>query len=180
MFWQQFFVHQTGVFTIGHDAYLKEVKCMEAVTILNSSNFVMKLVGMLLSLFVFASPSPSFLLVDTELKKPAGQANDFGLEQYTKKKFPIYSADVDAVIEASEKVAKMLEQQKDFTFDTVLANHTAFILNTEVDFFYKVITVRVVTVIEKGMSFSFELVKKESNSRKMQRRLLDFSDYLSK
>ena len=175
-----FFFHQTSGFTVAKIRTLKKVKCIEAITILNSSNFVMKLVGMLLSLFVFAGPPPSFLLVDTELKKPAGQANDFGLEQYTKKKFPIYSADVDAVVEASEKVAKMLEQQKDFTFDTVLANRTAIILNTETAFFYKVITVRIVTVVEKGTSFSFELVKKESNSRKMQRRLLDFSDYLSK
>ena len=140
----------------------------------------MKLLGMLLSLFLFDSPPPSFLLVDTEFKKPTSQTDEFGVEQYTRKKFPIYSADVDVVVEASEKVARMLEHQKDFTFDTVLANRTAFILNTETDLFYKVITVRIVTVIEKGMSYSFELVKKESNARKMQRRLLDFSDYLSK
>ena len=36
----------------------------------------------------------------------------------------------------------MLERETDFTFDTVMANHTAFILNTEIDHYYKVTTVR--------------------------------------
>jgi hypothetical protein len=141
----------------------------------------MKLIGMLLSLVLFNNPPTSIVLIDTELKKPAGQTDDFSFDHYAKKQFPVYSADVKEVAETSEKVARMLEKQNDFTFDTVMANHTAFILNTEEINYYKVVTVRLVTSIEeKSMSFSFELVKQESNTRKMQKKLLDFSDYLSK
>ena len=141
----------------------------------------MKLVGMLIWLFLFSSPHPSVLLVDTNLKKPAGQTDDFGLEHYTRKQFPIYSTDVAAVAEAAQKAAKMIELQTDFSFDTVLANHTAIILNTDTKLYYKVVTVRVVTLIEeKKVSYDFTLVRLEADRRKAQMKLLDLADYLSK
>ena len=75
----------------------------------------------------------------------------------------------------------MIGHNDEFSFDSVLANRTAVIINTERDGFYKVITVRLVTVIEDlGMSFDFVLVKKESDKRKIQKKLLDFAGYLSK
>ena len=140
----------------------------------------MKLFGMLLSLLLVNPPHPLVMLIDTNLKKPAGQTNDFGFEHYSKKQFPVYSTDVAAVALAAEKAAKLIEHQTDFSFDTVLANRTAIVLNSDVEFHYKVITVRVVTEIEeKKVSFDFELVHKEANRRKAQKKLLDFADYLS-
>lgn len=141
----------------------------------------MKLIGMLLSLLLVTNPHPTVSLIDTGLKNPMSHTDDFTLEHYTKKKFPIYSTDIKAVAEISEKVAKMIWQTTDFSFDTVMANRSCIIINTEMEYNYKVITVRAVTVIEEQhMSFDFELVKRESDIRKAQKRLLDFSGYLLK
>ena len=141
----------------------------------------MKLLGMLLSL-VLANPSqPTISLIDKNLKKPIGQTHDFNVENYVQRLFPVYADDVSTVAATVDDVVRLIGRDRDFSWDTVRANHSYFILNTEVVDYDKVITIRLGTSVEAiRMSFDFELVKMECDIRKAQRKLLDFADYLSK
>jgi hypothetical protein len=139
----------------------------------------MKLLGMLLPvLFLHTHPDP-VLLVDTGLKKPVGQTENFTVQHYLQRKFPVYADDLTAINKATDKVAKMLSRESQFNYDTVFANRTVFVLNTTEEYNYKLVTVRAVTLMEdSNTSFDFELVSKESNSRKAQKKVLDFANYL--
>ena len=120
------------------------------------------------------------LLIDTGFKSPAKSTEDFTWEQYIQKKFPIYAEDREIIIAAAEKTAKKLNSDIPCSiFDTIRANHSNFIIYMQCEP-YKMVTVRIQTTLEeKKMSCDFELIKNEGNSRKAQKKLLDFADYLS-
>jgi hypothetical protein len=141
----------------------------------------MKPLLLILLLTSFSKPPASILKIDTEFKKPISSAADFTIDDYFKRTFPIYAADLASVIQATEKVVKKLEQEAEcFSTDTVRANRTTFIIFHNCENL-KGVSVRVNTrVNEQNAHFDFELVRSEGNRRKAQRRLLEFSSYLEK
>ena len=140
----------------------------------------MKLAVVLLSLSLLSKPPATLIVIDTDLKKPVTHSDNFTVEQYFKKSFPIYSADVDAVIKATEKAAKLIEQETGcYTTDTIKANQTTLFIHTNCEK-NKIISVRLTTRLEaSGTTFGFEVVKNEDNKRGAQRKLLDFVNYLA-
>jgi hypothetical protein len=140
----------------------------------------MKLIALLLTLTLFHEPPATLIVVDRNLKNPPGYTDDFTIDDYFKRNFPIYSADVDAVIKAAQKTAKIIDQRKEYNgSDTIKANQTTFILTTKSEE-EKTVTVRLITVLEeKDLSFEFVLVRKEDDNRQAQRKLIDFATYLT-
>lgn len=137
----------------------------------------MKLIMLFLSLH-FLTPTRSILVIDRELKNPASYSDDFTVNHYLKKNFPIYSADLNMVIQTTEQILKKAERPINYyTSDTTQVNQTTFIVDKDPG--DKTINVRLTTRLAgKNMSFDFELIRKETNKRKVQRRLLDFISYL--
>jgi hypothetical protein len=132
----------------------------------------------LLSLSFINTPLGGLTVIDMNLVQPVTEETNFMMDSYFKRKFPINSVDLKAVIAASEKAARLLDSKKVFTTDTLLKAGTTFIINTNEDV-NKTITVRLITALEGGsVSFSFDLVKREVNRRKAQRKLADFGAYL--
>jgi hypothetical protein len=140
----------------------------------------MKLIALFLTLTLFHEPPATLIVVDRNLKTPPGYTDDFTIDDYFKRNFPIYSADVDVVIKAAQKTAKIIDQRKEYNgSDTIKANQTTFILTTKSEE-EKTVTVRLITVIEeKDLSFEFVLVRKEDDNRQAQRKLIDFATYLT-
>jgi len=141
----------------------------------------MNLIFFLLSISLLAQPPATILVIDTYLREDVGAINDFTQEQYFKKKFPIYSSDLEKVVAAAEEAAQLLNRGTTcYKSDTIQANRTTFIIHTNCER-NKEVTVQLITTIEgRYTSFDFELVRKEDNMRKAQRRILDFAMYLEK
>lgn len=120
------------------------------------------------------------LLIDMDGKKPLRPATEFSVEQYITRNFPIYAADLPALIEATEKAAKLIDRHRNCnSVDTLKANHTLLLVQTSCAEI-RTVTVRLVTKSgEQGFWCNFELVRKEQDERTAQRKLLDFSGYLS-
>ena len=141
----------------------------------------MKLLVMLLSIALVKPFQPTIAVIDKNLKKPISQTQDFNVENYMQKQFPVYFDDVKTVAATVDDVVRLIGRNHDFNWDTVRANHSYFILNTETMDNDKVISIRLATPVESiRMSFDFELVRMECDIRKAQRKLLDLADYLSK
>lgn len=139
----------------------------------------MKLLLLILPFSFLHYPETKFVLIDRQLKKPAIHTEEYTLDQYISRTFPIYTKDITAVIAAAETVAKKLEQKMECDqSDTVEANHTRFIITSSCQP-YQSVSVRLLTQIEEQkIFFRFELIKEEDN-RKAQRVLLDLSSYLA-
>lgn len=135
---------------------------------------------LLLFCFGFANHTPTpMLLIDKNLKKPAQISESFSLELYFKNTFPIYASDVNVVSDGAEKVAKKIYQGIGcYTTDSIMANRSLFIIHTECDR-GKEVTVRLVTKMDEA-TIDCVLLNKESNMRKAQEKLLNFSAYLKK
>lgn len=140
----------------------------------------MKLLLLLLSVSLFSPPKAKFVLIDRGLKKPPVEAEQFAMDRLTFRTFPIYSEDVATVAAAAETAAKKLQQKMEcIQTDTVTANHSWFIITSTCQP-YPSITVRLRTRIdEQKLTCDFELIQGEFDYRKIQRQLLDFSEYLS-
>ncbi len=138
----------------------------------------MKLFAMLLSVSIVSTDTPGTLVVmDRAMNNPAVYMEDFTLNNYFKKQFPVYTADLDVVVEAAEKAAKILSQSTGEPLAEVIsANHTTFKIAAYQD--SKAVSVRFTTTLENGVSYSFELVRLET-IRTAQRKLLDLAAYLS-
>src|SRR5688500_15896662 len=103
----------------------------------------MKPLLLLLLLASFSNPPASIMMIDTELKKPAGSTIDFTIQDYFKRNFPIYSEDLASVIAATETVVKKIGQEGTcYSTDTVRANHTMFIIFNNCENL-KTVTVRI-------------------------------------
>ena len=140
----------------------------------------MKLLSLLLCTGLFAALPVQLLVIDMDGKKPLLAASEFSMEQYLLRSFPIYAADLKAVIKATEEAAKIIDRKMACNaVDTVQASHTLIILRTNCAERRR-LTVRYVTRIEEQHFLcDFELVRNEEDERKAQQKLLDFSDYLS-
>ncbi|GAA4746404.1 hypothetical protein [Flavisolibacter ginsenosidimutans] len=136
---------------------------------------------LLLCSITLSHPAPlSLLVLDMNGKKPPRPATEFSMEQYLSRHFPIYTSDLKAVIDASVKAAKFIDQKPACNaVDTVRAAHTVLIVRTDCSH-VKSITVRYVTKIDDPKFLcDFELIKNEEDFRKAQVKLLDFVTYLS-
>lgn len=134
---------------------------------------------LLLLLLAFVTASPGILMIDTGLKNEIKTTDDFTIEDYFRRSFPIYEEDVAEVIEATEKMAKVIDRNLLCT-DTIRANRTVLYLNMNCET-KKGISVRLLTKIEgKNMFFDFEVVRNEESRRIAQQRLLDLASYLSR
>jgi len=137
---------------------------------------------MKLLLLLFSSialSSPGILVIDIGMKHEIKATEDFTIEDYFKKSFPVYADDITAVINATEKIARSIDRNT-ACVDTVYANRTMVYMKKNCDGDQS-ISVRFVTKMEdKNMYFDFELVRKETDRRLAQQRLLDFAAYLSK
>ncbi len=138
----------------------------------------MQVLFWLLSLSIIQAPPDRFIVIDMNLTQPANEEADFTIDNYFKRKFPIKSGDIKSVIAAADKAAKLLDSKKTFTIDTLLNGQTTFIICANDDEF-KTVSARLITVLEgSNISFAFELLRKEDDRRKAQRKLLDFAAYL--
>ena len=137
----------------------------------------MKLLFLLLASFAF-NHSPSIFMIDTGMKAEKKTTEDFTLDDYFKRSFPVYVDDINAVIEGAEKIAKAIDRNDRCEY-SIDANHTTIYLKKDCEN-TQAFSVRFVTRLEnKKMSFDFELFRNE-NRRQAQQRLLDFAAYLSK
>ena len=140
----------------------------------------MKMILLLASLLIWDKPTAPLLLVDTELKKPAKQVDTFTTEQYLQRGFPVYASDVDALIDAADKVVRQIETAPEcYRIDTIPTAHSVFYLVRDCDQGRHITVSLVTTVEESGTSYGFTIVKREMDRRKAQQKLLDFAMYLN-
>lgn len=124
--------------------------------------------------------SPAYLLVDKDLKKPVVHAEEFTTEQYLQRNFPVYAADVNAITDATDLAVRAIDKYAACkTLNTIVAAHTTFLIEKECEGSGR-ISVTLITEIENNhTSYSFALVRDESDIRKVQRKLLDFATYIN-
>lgn len=145
----------------------------------NTKQFTMKLLFALLALWL-ATTNPTYLVVDRNLKKPVAYSASFTTAQYLQQTFPVYKADVEAVVDAVDQALKVVEKPVTAQMqDTITAAHTTFLIRKYVGIPTAVDVVLLTTVSEIHTSFSFSLVRQETDLRSVQRRLLDFATYLN-
>ena len=144
---------------------------------LNPQIIDMKLFLLLLSMATYSSTP--ILVIDTGLKNEVKLADDFTLEMFFNRTFPLYTEDLDAIIAGTEKLARTIDRGE-ICRDTIRTNRTNIYLNMHCDE-KKSVTVRYVTTIEGAQqTFDFALFRNEASNRKAQLKLLDFSAYLSR
>lgn len=137
----------------------------------------MKLLILLIT-FAFTNP-PGILMIDIDLKKEIKTAEEFTIDDYFQKNFPVYAEDIQAVIDGAEKIAKSIDRNEQCEY-SINANHTVIYLKKNCDTDQS-FSVRFVTKLnEQKTYFDFELVRKEKDRRAAQKRLLDFAAYLSR
>ena len=141
----------------------------------------MKILAAFVTLLLFWSNLSPIMVIDRDFKKPVRYTNNFTPDLYFQRNFPLYSADLDAMIEATDKAAKKIDHGIACgTMDTISANRTNIYISTGCNQ-PKTISILLVTRIENTQTdYSFELVRKESDMRLAQRKLLDFTTYLTK
>jgi len=139
----------------------------------------MKILFAFLTLLL-AHANPPYLVVDRNLKKPLTSASAFTTEQYLQQTFPVYKAEVDEIIEAIDLAVKAVGKASDAeTQETITAAHTNIIIKKNVTGTATIEVVLVTNIDAIHTSFSFALVRQETDVRKAQRRLLDFAVYLN-
>lgn len=139
----------------------------------------MKLLFAFLTLLLVQA-NPPYLVVDRNLKKPLTSASAFTTEQYLQQTFPIYQAEVDEIIEAVDVAVKAVEKSSDTeTQETIQAAHTNILIRKNVGGTATIEVVLITSIDAIHSSFSFALVRQETDVRKAQRRLLDFARYLN-
>ncbi|MBB1283740.1 hypothetical protein HRH25_05075 [Flavisolibacter sp. BT320] len=132
------------------------------------------------ALFVaFHSTPTPLMIVDKNMKKPLKAVTEYTTQDYMRRTFPIYTADKSAIIAASDKAAKWIEQAESCnTADSIYTPHTLFVLSTDCNGGPNV-TVRLYTqVAETATTYSFTLIENETDKRKAQERLMDFATYI--
>jgi len=124
--------------------------------------------------------TPPYLLVDRDLKKPLSEASTFSTEQYLQRTFPVYKTDVNEIIDAVDLALKAVEKNTEGeTRDSISAAHTTIVIEKNVSGNNDVNIILVTTLAELHTTFSFALVRSETDVRKAQRRLLDFATYIN-
>lgn len=122
----------------------------------------------------------SFIIVDRDLKKPAEPAANFSLERYLQRRFPVYAAEVQALIEEADKAVKSLDTDSCGRRQEWHTPHTTIFVEQKCDDL-KVVNITLITDVEDlSSSFSFALLRNETSRHRAQRVLLDFAAYLNK
>jgi hypothetical protein len=130
---------------------------------------------------IFFNSAPSHLMVlDKNLKKPIRAANEFSIQDYMHRNFPIYATDKEAIIMAADQAAKWIEQvQPCYTADSIQTPNSFFVVVTDCEE-GMAYSVRLFTrVAENATVYSFTLVENEPSKRKAQQRLMDFATYIN-
>jgi hypothetical protein len=139
----------------------------------------MKLLLAALSLLFLQQPNDPLLVVDKDLKKPLAHASEFTTQLYLQRLFPVYEADVQAIVETTDNAVKWIDKEKACSSATKLtAARTTFLIEVSCEESRKINVVLVTQVKETNTSFSFALTRNEEDLRKVQRKLLDFATYL--
>ena len=137
----------------------------------------MKLLILLLAVAFISAPR--ILLIDIGMKNEIKSADDFTIDDYFKKSFPVYADDVQAVIDGTIKMAKTINRNE-VCADTINANHTMIYLRKDCGS-NQAVSVRFVTKLEgKNTYFDFELVRGETDRRMAQQKLLNLAEYLGR
>jgi hypothetical protein len=138
----------------------------------------MKLIIAAVGVLLYATPDPSLLVLDKQLKKPIHATSEFTTTHYLQQFFPVYEAEVEALLQATDIAVKRMEKTVCYSVDTIATPHTTILVKTECDNVRK-ISVTVITRIEEtNTAFGYNLVEKEENKRKAQQKLLHFATYL--
>lgn len=140
----------------------------------------MNLVTALLSFLLFSGVPNALLVVDKDLKKPPSFTNDFTPQLYLQRTFPVYAAEVNALVKSTDEAVKWMDKEQGCESGaTLTAGHTAIRIEVRCRA-YRTVTITLLTTIEEAStSYSFPLVKEEADLRKAQRRMLDFATYLT-
>lgn len=139
----------------------------------------MKLLLAALSLLFLQHPNEPLLVVDKDLKKPPAHASEFTTQLYLQRLFPVYEADVQGVVETTDKAVKWIDKEQSCHSATRLtAARTTFLIEVSCEESRKINVVLVTQVEETNTSYSFALARNEDDLRKVQRKLLDFATYL--
>jgi hypothetical protein len=119
-------------------------------------------------------------VVDKNLRKPPEYTNTFTAQHYLQRGFPVYTADTEAIINATDIAVKKLESNVSCnTIDTITVAHTTFLLETTCEGPRKIKVTLITRIEETQTSYSFKLVRHETDIRKAQRKLLDFAAYIN-
>lgn len=157
----------------------KALPFTQTVLLTTSNQLIMKLLLAALSLLFLRPSNEPLLVVDKDLKKPPAHASEFTTQQYLQRLFPVYEADVQAVVETTDKAVKWIDKEQACHSSTKLtAARTTFLLEVSCKENRKINVVLVTQVEETNTSFSFALARNEEDLRKVQRKLLDFATYL--
>lgn len=140
----------------------------------------MKLLFWLLGIVAIDRGGVSLLVIDMDGRKPLRAATEFSMERYLARDFPIYADDLPVVVDAVEKAARLIDRKPGCnSVDTVKANHTLVIVRTACTG-PRSVTVRLVTTIaEQRFLCDYEVVRNEQDQRRAQRKLMDFTGYLT-
>ncbi len=115
----------------------------------------MKIIVFLLSICFIKSYPEKLTVIDMNLVKPLGYATEFKVDSYFKRKFPIHTTDLKAVIAATEKAARLIDKKRDFILDTLLlSTQTTLIISASAEK-NKTITVRLITTLEESSPCEF-------------------------
>lgn len=136
----------------------------------------------LLPLLIFwaMQPTPVYLLVHRDLKKPPAASQVFTPELYLQRYFPVYQSDVAAITAATNRAMQLVDSLEGYLDeDTVTAAHTTIYLKKDNAGTGGISVILITEVEETQTSFSFALVREETNTRKIKRRLLDFATNLN-
>ena len=124
--------------------------------------------------------NPSYLVVDRDLKKPVSHASSFSTEQYLQRTFPVYARDVKEIEDAIDLAVKAVEKKNEVDiYDSIQAAHTTIVIAKRIMGSQNIDITFVTKLDETNMSYSFALVRQEDDTRRVQRRLLDFAMYLN-
>jgi len=140
----------------------------------------MKLLIAFFSLLLLNNPAETLLVVDKDLKKPLGHTNEFTLALYLQRSFPVYASDVPVIVATIDKAVKTLDKgQPCQQVVKLAAEHTSISIAIDCEDTRKISVNLITEITEVNTSYSYTLVRNEMDSRKVQRRLLDFATYLT-
>lgn len=119
------------------------------------------------------------LLIDKKMKLPPLHAQHFDQHQIFSDRFPIFLADRQVLIESVEATAKQIDRHKNCESSKELTKG-----RTSVKLIFhcqkqNTVSVWLITNMH-DFKISFPLVLDETNMRKAQKHLLEFSSYLAK
>ncbi|HET7896772.1 MAG TPA: hypothetical protein VFL47_03865, partial [Flavisolibacter sp.] len=88
--------------------------------------------------------------------------------------------DVNEIEEAIDRAVKAVEKNEEAEiYDSIQAAHTTIVIAKRIMGSRNIDITLVTKLEETGVSYSFALVRQEDDTRRVQRRLLDFAMYMN-